>query len=515
MRLRNIIFCTLVAPALLFCEANSPQKLKTLYNSLDPESVSQHLYFYQLYPDTPLGQKSLGHAWNLMSKGIKQSGAKAAGDIPGITSIVPAIVALVNKQPYEDIPELSDEELEGIEELAYLLPNRKLKGHFASNEKEVLELPFQEIDLARGLFLSQLGEEAIRKIRSYEAMLDLMALQILARAPIDAPPKAKIRAMNDFIFFEMGFRFPPHSLYAKDIDLYTFLPSVLDSRRGVCLGVSILYMSLAQRLGLNLEMVTPPGHIYVRYSNGDEVINIETTARGIHLKSEDYLGIETRSLQMRNIKEVIGLAHFNQASVFWQNGEHAKAIASYLKANPYIPQDSLLTEFLGYVYLFDGQKEEGGKLLEKVKDYLPDYAIVKHTIAEDYLNGNVDEEGIRAIFEHVDETRQSIIEKQKHILETLTRYPLFRSGWFHLAVTWLQLHRNKEALEVLEYYHRLDGNDPDAEYYLAMLYAERLHYSKAWHHLRQAEQIVHARQHNPKALQNLRKELAMSSTQPY
>ena len=66
------------------------------------------------------------------------------------------------------------------------------------------------------------------------------------------------------------------------------------------------------------EMVTPPGHIYVRFKKGNSEINIETTARGVHLDSEEYLGIETRGLQKRTVKEVIGLTHFNQASVYWQ-----------------------------------------------------------------------------------------------------------------------------------------------------------------------------------------------------
>src|SRR5665647_1570782 len=105
-----------------------------------------------------------------------------------------------------------------------------------------------------------------------------MALQILARLPPKASPQQKILKINELIFDEMRFRFPPHSLYAKDIDVYTFLPSVLDSHRGVCLGVSILYLCIAQRLDLNLEMITPPGHIYVRYRTTDQTINIETTA---------------------------------------------------------------------------------------------------------------------------------------------------------------------------------------------------------------------------------------------
>ena len=127
----------------------------------------------------------------------------------------------------------------------------------------------------------------------------------LARLPIHATDEEKIRAISHFIFHEKRFRFPPHSLYAKDIDTYTFLSSVLDSRLGVCLGVSILYLSIAERLDLPLEIITPPGHIYIRYRKGEEIQNIETTARGIHLPNRAYLGINTRKLQERNKKQVI------------------------------------------------------------------------------------------------------------------------------------------------------------------------------------------------------------------
>ena len=97
---------------------------------------------------------------------------------------------------------------------------------------------------------------------------------------------------------------------------------MLDSRRGVCLGVSILYLCLAQRLGVELEAITPPGHIYVRHVAPDgEIVNIETTARGIDVPSEMYLGMETRKLQKRDIRQVIGLAFMNQAAVSWHRND--------------------------------------------------------------------------------------------------------------------------------------------------------------------------------------------------
>ena len=91
--------------------------------------------------------------------------------------------------------------------------------------------------------------------------------------------------------------------------------------------------------------------------------------------------------------------------------------------------------------------------------------------------------------------------------EVLTDYPRFRAGIFALAGIWLQLHRHGEALEVLERYHQLDPGDPSVEYYLAVLYTERMDVNKAWEHLHIAESLVKAHDHNPKALKELRQEL--------
>ncbi|MEC7838931.1 MAG: transglutaminase family protein [Chlamydiota bacterium] len=488
--------------------AVSPQKIKVLYNSLDMRSVSKHLAFYQLYPNSPEGMKALRHAWTLLSP--PQRKIQGAGrTIPQLDSTVESIIAFVNKMPDEQSIILSEEELWVIEELANYLPNRKLKGYHAKTEEDVIKLPTEEVDLARGLFLSEMGsdEEAALKIRSYEAKIDLMALQILARLPENASPKAKIAEMNHFIFEEMGFRFPPQSLYARDIDEYTFLPSVLDSRRGVCLGVSILYLCLAQRLNLDLETITPPGHIYVRYRDGDEIINIETTARGVDVESEIYLSVGTRSLQQRTIKEVIGLAHINEAAVYWQKDEYKTALEKYLKAEKYVPGDMLLKEFMGYNYLLNGEKNKGLALLKEVNGHVPDYAVCGEILSEDLLSGNADADCICAMYMHVDETRSSVLKKKEALEIALKKYPNFRSGLFCLAATWLQLHRTGEALHYLNEYIKVRPDDPTAHYYLTIINAERLDYNQAWKHLSEAEQLVQRRDHNPKALREVRKAL--------
>jgi len=254
-------------------------------------------------------------------------------------------------------------------------------------------------------------------------------------------------------------------------------------------------------------MITPPGHIYVRYRSGDQIINIETTARGIHMECQRYLGVNTRSLQQRTIREVIGMAHFNQASAFWQQGNYDSALSAYQKAEPYMRGDPLLKELMGYVLLLSGKKEEGEKLLWDIKDHVPEYALVKGSIAEDYFNGFVDYDGIKTVYAKTEEDRQSILNQKEALKKVLERCPRFKSGILSLAGIWLQLHRTGEALEVLRSYIALDNGDPEAHYYMSVLSAQRLDYPKAWYHLQQAEAIAKSHQYKCKDLVDLRREL--------
>jgi len=490
----------LVVPSLLF------SSISALYSTLDPTSVAQHFAFYELYPKTPEGREALKHAWDLLRGGCEDYDPELI--LP--TSDVKPILSLVNRTSREDAPLLNEEQLHVIGKLSRHLGNRKLQGFALWDGDAIEKLPPDEIDLGRTLLIAELGThwEAKQKIQSYEASLDLMALQIIARLQPQATPLEKIRAINDYIFSEMRFRFPPHSLYAKDIDVYTFLPSVLDSRRGVCLGVSILYLCLAQRLELPLQAITPPGHIYIRYvdERGNET-NIETTARGIDVPTEMYLGIETKKLHERSIREVVGLAFMNQAAVSWHQGDSATAVILYEKARPFLGNDYLLNLFLGFNYLFIGKEKEGKALLRKVQGKAPEHVVVGDTIAEDYLMNLTNVEGIKAVFSEVNETRDSILQKQRELQKIIAKYPRFRQGIFHLAITWMQLGREKEALPLLEEYIKLHPTDPTVNYYLSAIHFQRHNFNQAWTYLNAAKAILEKKEHAPKALADLRRAL--------
>jgi tetratricopeptide (TPR) repeat protein len=475
------------------------KSLKTIYNKLNPKSALEHFAFYELYPETYEGKQSLKKAWKLLKQDTDTSITMPNIDIN-------MMISLVNNQSVSNTEIIDEKTLSFLESLGKTLKNRKLKGYNQLDPNIIKDLPVNEIDLSRALLVEDLGndKESIYKIRYYEVCLDLMALQILSKLKDNYKPIDLVHAINDFIFYDMRFRFPPQSYQNTKIDVYTLLSSVMDSRRGVCLGVSILYLSLAQRLGLDLEIITPPGHIYVRYKDeNNKITNIETTARGVNYPSEVYLSIETKKLQQRNIKEVVGLAFMNQASVYWGNNKYDETIKLYEKAMRYLEDDLLIKYFLGLNYLFVNKVEEGKKLLKLTKELHSEFSTTNDTLAIDFLDKKADIEAIKTVFLNTDATKESIIKKQESLKKVIEKFPKFRSAIMQLASSYLQLGREKEALIYLNKFYEIDQTDPSVNYYLSVLFYERYDYKNSWKYLQNTKKILEKHNHDPKALKEL------------
>ncbi len=189
----------------------SEAHLKMLYNSITPSSISQHLAFYELYPNTPLGILALHDAWRLISPDSLPYIAPLARESLS-SNTISSLTALVNKNEDQNLPIFDESALKLLDSISCSLPHSKLRGHSIWTESEMILLPLEEIDLARALLVSQLGSDK-NKIRAYEAMIDLMALQIAATFPTAATPEKKIHLINQFVFEKMEFRYPPLSIY--------------------------------------------------------------------------------------------------------------------------------------------------------------------------------------------------------------------------------------------------------------------------------------------------------------
>lgn len=478
--------------------------LSSLYYSLNPTSIREHLAFAELYPEEKEGMRAKEKAIVLLTKHAPRGTlVDTSFRIPELS--LPGLLSLTHLYPEQEFAPLSDSQKSLMNSLCNYFPNRRLKGFYVTTPEALDALPAEEIDLARALLLIEYAgdEKKAEKIANYEMALDFMALEVLAKLDHRATDLEKVRAMNEYIFHDLKFRFPPHSLHAKNIDEYTFLPSVMDNRLGVCLGVSILYLSISQRIGLPLEIVTPPGHIYVRYNDGEKKTVIETTARGISMPEDVYLSVNTKSLELRNIKEVVGFAFFNQAAVSLHRQKFKQARDRYAIAKRFIKDDHLLDKLYGITLIITGNEKEGRKQLEAARAHPSSHDLFQGNLIDEYLSGNLSTEALSGIFSEVDDTRESILKKKEELKQFSKKNPKSTELIFALATCYLQLNRPKEAMEYLKRYTHLEKNNPTVYYYLSILASERYDYPGAWHYLELCSSLCEKQGHKPKALSQL------------
>ena len=98
-------------------------------------------------------------------------------------------------------------------------------------------------------------------IAAYLGQLDDIAGAIRKRIAGDAFAEQKVIALNYYLFNEMRF--------SGNVDDYydprnSYLNQVMERRIGIPISLSILYMEVGKRLGLNLKGISFPGHFLVK-----------------------------------------------------------------------------------------------------------------------------------------------------------------------------------------------------------------------------------------------------------
>lgn len=484
----------------------SPSDRALIFSRISPRDTEKLTAFSELFPRTFEGDKALYQAVRFLLGNQVQLGP----DFLDLIKDAPGMINLTQVREKNALEAARlNQRFQVFNPWFAKLANRNLQGFYATTLDEVLQLPDKSVDLGRALLLAELeeGPDKLTLLTYYEALFDAMAQQIKARLEPGATPLDIVNTMNQMIFFEWGFRFPPQSLYKEEIDLYTFLPSVVDSKRGVCLGVSMLYLVLGDRLGLSLEIITPPGHIYVRLPLNNGHRNIETTARGIDLPDEAYEGLFEKPFKPRARKEVIGMAFVNQASLYLTNEKYQEARKLYEKAMGFMPNDPLVQELLAYTLILDGQESTGLKLLQKAFLDTPLDEREDKQLLQDLLAGRADGSCIKAYLTPVDHTRESFEKRIASLNEVLQNWPEFHDGWVAKGTAELQLSQTRAALESLKTASRLTTVDPVVHFLLAQLYLDSLVMKSAFWHTQALEKIALTYGPLPKSVRKLKLEL--------
>jgi regulator of sirC expression with transglutaminase-like and TPR domain len=102
--------------------------------------------------------------------------------------------------------------------------------------------------------------------------VDQMQARLKRRIPVDAPPMHRLRVLNQFFFNSLGFGGNVNNYYDPD---NSYINQVLRTRRGIPISLAVVWLELAQGLGLSARGVAFPGHFMVKVNlpKGQVVIN--------------------------------------------------------------------------------------------------------------------------------------------------------------------------------------------------------------------------------------------------
>lgn len=98
-------------------------------------------------------------------------------------------------------------------------------------------------------------------IQSVLDEVDQMLARVRRRLPSDAGPLHKLRVLNQFFFRDLGFGGNVNDYYDPE---NSFIHVLLRTRRGIPISVAVVWMELAQGLGLSVRGVGYPGHFMVK-----------------------------------------------------------------------------------------------------------------------------------------------------------------------------------------------------------------------------------------------------------
>lgn len=146
------------------------------------------------------------------------------------------------------------------------------------------DLEDEQIDLIRGALMIARTEYPDLDIEEYAARIDRMAARAASHAP-DRDPQSTLTALNQVVFEQANLRGNREDYYDPR---NSFLNDVLDRGLGIPITLSIIYMEVARRVGLQLSGVGMPGHFLLKHfgQDGQERL-IDCFNRGDILSRQD------------------------------------------------------------------------------------------------------------------------------------------------------------------------------------------------------------------------------------
>ncbi|MEI8018042.1 MAG: transglutaminase family protein, partial [Schlesneria sp.] len=185
--------------------------------------------------------------------------------IDGANSDEVATLATVKTLATDDarVVDLLEEEAKALDLRAARIRRMANDVHAAKTLSEFQTvLKADNIDLLRGALLIAKLDNSELEIEGYIHEVDRHVRQIKASVADDASEGDRLTALNRYLFEEQGFH---GSRTDYDNRSNSYLNEVLDDREGLPITLSVLYVEIAKRLGLNVVGVGMPRHFLSRH----------------------------------------------------------------------------------------------------------------------------------------------------------------------------------------------------------------------------------------------------------
>ncbi len=197
---------------------------------------------------------------------------------------------------------------------------------------ELVQMPEEDLQLdLAALYLA--GEEYPEiDVLSHLAQLDAFAAEVSQRVTYEAAPVDVARTIAGYLYDELGFHGNSGQYYSPD---NSFLNRVLETRTGIPITLSLLFLEVARRLGLRCSGVGLPGHFIIGLEDTGEYL--DPFNAGAPLSMEDCRALVDRmsagSLEWHDEflapytkRDILFRILNNLKAVYMQGREYAKSV---------------------------------------------------------------------------------------------------------------------------------------------------------------------------------------------
>lgn len=212
-------------------------------------------------------------------------------------------------------------------------------------------------------------------VDAYVEHVDRLARRARERCRPGAPTAAALRQLNWLLFIEEGYSGNREDYYDPR---NSHLNEVIDRKTGIPISLSILYWSLADRLGLGLSAANLPAHFMLRIDdadrplfvdpfNGGEILDLDACERRLSEVAGGAVRLSESQIAPCSFRAVVARMLRNLKAIHLGSGDFPSAHQVQRRLAALVGDDPLEQRDLGMICL---QLDRPGEAIDPLASYL-------------------------------------------------------------------------------------------------------------------------------------------------